>query len=299
MEIRKLWIGCALTMSYQVMADDSNFTFIPRAEIGLQNYEYSFEREEESGNIEKDVRSYRSDVVGFGNTIVYKSFYLDTDIKTVLNKPSNSDYSSGFDSYENGYESFYDSWDETFSRHDLAITLGWGFGASSIFTGFKYGETEFERSYLYNNEEGDYSGDTIETFTYSSISNSKEKLKTTGIFIGFAHSISLAEFDSISLSLAYSKLNVDWSYASTDEYRIEALDENFDIIDFDEGIDKLNWNDFPSYDGDGFSFSAKWTHYLESAYSIFVKFDTQKYKYTVYGIEELELYSRLSFGVNF
>jgi len=238
--------------------------FVPRIEAGLQNYTYTYEKETPD--------SFSTDMLGVGITAIYGQLYLDVDLK--------QNYTSGA-----GGESFQeDMWDlqttDEFDRRDFAITGGYSFGATSIFAGYKHGKTErtIEAEWDFNNP---MMGDLK--------LNRSGDITSSGMFIGAAYSLMLGDSDALSFSIAYADLSVELGLSAA-----TAMDVDVDLNAPSENYD---------YDGSGISISGKWSHYLESGKSVYLKFETQTYDYDAFVDEkpgkETETLSRLSIGVTF
>jgi hypothetical protein len=212
--------------------------------------------------------TFSTDIVGGGVTAIYDKFYVDVDFKTNFNKASYTIKNDVSVQYSEDEVDFYSDIIE-FDRKDFALTGGYSFGEVSIFAGYKYGKSIFDGRYVFDNN------NTI---------NYQESLMSDGIFIGAAYSLMLSDTDVLSFSFAYADLSV--------EYKAAVLNE-------DSSISK--------YNGDGISLSAKWSHYLESGKSVYLKFETQNYEYEEefdeeFGkvtLTETETMSRLTFGVTF
>lgn len=145
------------------------------------------------------------------------------------------------------------------SRDDLDFTLGYQLSKNwTLFAGYKYGKTEMQFSPRDSDEE-----DQVE------ISN--ESYKQQGPFAGFSYSWRFEKAGSLSISLAYAKLNATNIFAAnTDE---EEDDE--EQIEFDDITGRVTG------DTNGLSYGINWTMPVSSNLLFQTRFKINDYQQDV------------------
>jgi len=144
-------LGSSLFIAQSVQAADSeavlqagDFTFQPRVMAGVMRYSFEEKFKQEHGG---NIGTYESGeklrdnlpFIGFGGTLSYDRFFIDAYVQR--SGEGEDGGSSKTDDFFVANNSPVD-----FKRKDYAITLGYGVtDRLSIFGGYKYGQTDFER----------------------------------------------------------------------------------------------------------------------------------------------------------
>lgn len=140
------------------------------------------------------------------------------------------------------------------SRFDYALTLGYNIWEGlSVFTGYKFGETELDADVGAN-------------------SNVPQNFETSyeekGYFAGASYAFNIADAGTLSLSIAYA--NLDAEYSESGDFGTPSSPTNTQ--------EALADDVFYDGDADGFSYGIKWTGRLADSLQYNIGLKYQKYE---------------------
>lgn len=143
------------------------------------------------------------------------------------------------------------------SRDDLDFTLGYQLSRNwTLFAGYKYGKTEMQ----FTPRDSDEEDDEPEVLN--------ESYRQQGPFVGFNYSWRFEKAGSLSLSLAYAKLNATNIFAANTD---EEEDEE-EQIEFDDITGRVTGNT------EGFSYGINWTMPISSNLLFQTRFKINDYQ---------------------
>ena len=142
------------------------------------------------------------------------------------------------------------------SRDDLDFTLSYQLSKNwTLFTGYKYGKTEMQFSPRDSEEE-------------EQVEISNESYRQQGPFMGFNYSWRFEKAGSLSISLAYAKLNATNDFAANTDDEEEAEEQ----IEFDDITGRVTGNT------QGFSYGINWTMPISSNLLFQTRFKINDYQ---------------------